>query len=115
MINIISLTKGSQKPSLNPDPERRVMPVPIDRFNGSVLHSQQDLLAVEEPLQIRLNYRVNGMRTEKDVAITMRTPGHDVDLAAGFLFSEGILEDSHQILRVRQACKVSKNKVSAIV
>lgn len=75
MTNIISLTKDSQKPALNPDPERHIMPVPIDRFNGSVLHSQQDLLAVEEPLQIRLNYQVNGMRTEKDVAITMAHSG----------------------------------------
>ena len=43
----------------------------------------QDLLAVEEPLQIRLNGR--------DLAITMRTPGYDSELATGFLFTEGIL------------------------
>jgi FdhD protein len=43
----------------------------------------EDLLAVEEPLEIR----VGG----QSLAITMRTPGHDVDLAAGFLVSEGII------------------------
>ena len=110
MSNIISLTKGFQKPSASPDPERRIAPVPIDRFNGSVHLSEQDLIAVEEPLQIRLNYQIDGIRTEKDVAITMRTPGHDVDLAAGFLFSEGILKDPQQILRVRQSCKISNGK-----
>lgn len=56
----------------------------ITRFTvgaGSVL--REDTLAVEEPLEIR----VGG----KALAITMRTPGHDVDLAAGFLVSEGVI------------------------
>jgi FdhD protein len=44
---------------------------------------QEDLVAVEEPLQIRMNGR--------DVAVTMRTPGHDDELAAGFLFTEGVI------------------------
>ncbi|OFW28180.1 MAG: hypothetical protein A3J28_15610 [Acidobacteria bacterium RIFCSPLOWO2_12_FULL_60_22] len=62
------------------------MPVPIEKFMGSAVCSQQDLLAVEEPLQIRLAYKTSGVRTEKDISITMRTPGHDAELAAGFLF-----------------------------
>src|SRR5215471_11883027 len=49
----------------------------------------QDRLAVEEPLEIRLN--------GKPVSVTMRTPGHDFDLAAGFLFTEGIVRESRQI------------------
>ena len=44
---------------------------------------REDLLAVEEPLEIRVNSR--------SMAITMRTPGHDFDLAAGFLVSEGVI------------------------
>ncbi|MEO7147649.1 MAG: formate dehydrogenase accessory sulfurtransferase FdhD [Terrimesophilobacter sp.] len=43
----------------------------------------EDLLAVEEPLEIRVGGR--------SLAITMRTPGHDIDLAAGFLVSEGVI------------------------
>lgn len=43
----------------------------------------EDLLAVEEPLEMRVNGRT--------LAVTMRTPGHDVDLAAGFLVSEGVI------------------------
>jgi len=43
----------------------------------------EDLLTVEEPLEIRV-----GGRT---LAVTMRTPGHDFDLAAGFLVSEGVI------------------------
>jgi FdhD protein len=43
---------------------------------------EQDLVAVEEPLQIRIGSR--------SIAITMRTPGQDAELAVGFLFTEGI-------------------------
>jgi FdhD protein len=55
--------------------------------------SRQDLVAVEEPLEIRLG--------ETTVSITMRTPGHDPDLAVGFLFTEGIVDDPGQIVSVR--------------
>lgn len=109
MTQVISLTTRSGRPPISPDLVQRVVPVPIDKFNGSVLRSQQDLLAVEEPLQIRLIYKRNGIRREKDIAITMRTPGDDIDLAVGFLFSEGVLQSSDQILRARQACGVSKS------
>jgi FdhD protein len=51
-----------------------------------------DVVAVEEPLGIRIGYsRPDGSRAEEDVSITMRTPGHDDDLAVGFLFTEGII------------------------
>jgi FdhD protein len=52
----------------------------------------QDLVAVEEPLQIRLG--------ESDVAITMRTPGQDRELALGFLYTEGLLTNPDQIADV---------------
>jgi len=110
MSKIMSVTKGSRAASVSSDRDRGTMPVLIDKFDGSVLCSQQDLLAVEEPLQIRLNYQINGIRTEKDVAITMRTPGNDVDLAAGFLFSEGILEEPDQIVQPRDAGEASKSR-----
>jgi FdhD protein len=54
--------------------------------------SVADVVATEEPLGIRLGYsRADGSRAEEDVSITMRTPGHDADLAVGFLFTEGII------------------------
>ena len=59
------------------------MPIHKARDGDSILPAQ-DLLAVEEPLQIRVNGR--------GLSITMRTPGHDGELAAGFLFTEGIVK-----------------------
>lgn len=51
----------------------------------------RDLLAIEEPMETRLIYRSGRQRRRKTVAITMRTPGNDVELALGFLFGEGII------------------------
>ncbi len=59
-----------------------------------------DLLAVEEPLEIQLTFGRPGERLTKPITVTMRTPGHDHELAAGFLLSEGVIEDSSQILRI---------------
>jgi FdhD protein len=55
-----------------------------------------DRLATEEPLEIRL--RAGG--ESRTVAITMRTPGHDFELAAGFLHGEGILDDADALLGI---------------
>lgn len=61
---------------------------------------EDDLLAVEEPLEIRLGFAQNGRLTHKSISITMRTPGSDEDLAVGFLFTEGIVQKPEQIRRV---------------
>lgn len=57
-----------------------------------------DVLAVEEPLEIRLGF-ADG--THKAVSITMRTPGEDAELAAGFLFTEGIISHPDQVKQIR--------------
>lgn len=62
---------------------RSILTVPVQKFGAGEPAAQQDLLAVEEPLEIRIG--------EKNIAITMRTPGQDAELAAGFLFTEGIV------------------------
>src|SRR5947207_10087663 len=64
--------------------------VPIRRIPGG---DDEDVVAVEEPLEIRVG--------DQPVSITMRTPGEDYDLAAGFLFTEGVLRARHDIQSVR--------------
>ena len=72
--------------------------VPVRKVHSSGSSTQQDLLAVEEPLEIRLQYS-NGDATRRTqaLAITMRTPGHDRELAAGFLLSEGLVRQTADI------------------
>ncbi len=79
---------------------RSILTVPVQKIEGESSSPFQDLLAIEEPLEIRLG--------DKTVSITMRTPGHDFELAAGFLFTEGILQDSQQIHGIRRS-KPSSN------
>lgn len=57
-----------------------------------------DVLAVEEPLEIRLGFPDG---TRKAISITMRTPGDDGELAAGFLFTEDIISSPDQIEQIR--------------
>ena len=66
-------------------------PVRIVRFDGEAAPvATDDSLAVEEPLEIRVGGR--------SVAVVMRTPGHDRELAAGFLVTEGLLHRPEQVL-----------------
>lgn len=62
---------------------------PVVRYDGACFTHGEDRLAVEEPLEIRIN--------DGPLAITMRTPGHDAELAAGFCHTEGIVREPDEI------------------
>lgn len=62
--------------------------VEITKYTNEAWQRVSDLVAIEEPLNISLS--VQGL--ERSIAITMRTPGSDADLAYGFLFTEGIIQ-----------------------
>lgn len=65
--------------------------VHITRMHQNERLEADDILAAEEPLEIRINYPADGGRVSKSLSITMRTPGADKELAVGFLFTEGII------------------------
>ena len=71
---------------------------------------ETDTLAVEEPLEIRVGFTENGKQTHRAVSITMRTPGNDFELAAGFLFTEGILASENQIASIKHCGKFPNNQ-----
>ncbi len=77
--------------------EQRVVEVAVQRIAGTRRSRDRDLLAVEEPLEIRLEYGPRRARTGRSVTVTMRTPGYDVELAAGFLFAEGLVRRREDI------------------
>lgn len=58
----------------------------------------EDVVATEEPLEIRLAYsRPDGTRAQQSISVTMRTPGNDGELAVGFLYTEGIIRNKGDI------------------
>ena len=59
-----------------------------------------DFVASEEPLGISINYWEKGRSVQRDLSITMRTPGDDENLAIGFLYSEGFIDSIHSIEKI---------------
>jgi len=81
--------------------EQGVVDMAVERWSGSDVLEERDLLAVEETLEIRLVYGVAHQRTRKTISVTMRTPGNDLELTVGFLFAEGIVRCPEDIGNVR--------------
>ncbi|WP_376796188.1 formate dehydrogenase accessory sulfurtransferase FdhD [Thermogemmatispora sp.] len=73
----------------------RVMSARVQHWEQARSHLREEALAVEEPLEVRLNQR--------RLAVIMRTPGHDRELALGFLFNEGLIHEAQEVLRVEEA------------
>src|SRR5690349_10075505 len=70
-----------------------------------------DLVAIEEPLEIRVSYAFKEVRRTEPAAITMRTPGHEEELAIGFLFSEGLITRREDILDIRLLGESGRNEL----
>jgi len=64
----------------------------VSEWNDGELRRKDDYLAAEEPLEIRVG--------NEPLSVTMRTPGHDRELAAGFLFTEGFVQSREQIVKL---------------
>ncbi len=65
----------------------------VSEWNENHFQRKDDYLATEEPLEIRIG--------AEPLSVTMRTPGHDLELAAGFLFTEGIISSGNQIISLQ--------------
>jgi FdhD protein len=87
-------------PHANPPPARsaqdplRQITTEIARWQGAKAETASDELVAEEPLEVRLR---DDQGNARSLAVIMRTPGHDEELAAGFLYTEGLLRDHSEI------------------
>jgi FdhD protein len=76
------------------DPER-VMQVNVTHWQHNEAQARDEQLTVEEPFEIRISHT--------SLAVIMRTPGHDRELAMGFLFSEGVISQADEVLTLEDA------------
>lgn len=84
-----------------------VSSVNITRIHANQPEQTLDLLAVEEPMEIRLGFGQAHMREQKSIAVTMRTPGNDFELALGFLFTEGIIQNQQDIYKIQYCTELN--------
>ena len=82
---------------MSPTVSQGAAQVSILRVDANGPAAREDSVAVEEPLEIQLSYTRRGIRAVKSISITMRTPGSDRELAAGFLLTEGVIPDGAAI------------------
>jgi FdhD protein len=78
-------------------PGKSATPVKVETYSGSVRSRRKDVVAVEEPLEIRIEDRADGAPRTTTLSVTMRTPGDDFSLVAGFLHGEGLLRARSEI------------------
>lgn len=72
----------------------------VTKYTGDTGAPFTDVLAIEEPLEIRIEYGPENERVIKNLSVTMRTPGDDADLVAGFLFTEGMVKNSGDLTEI---------------
>jgi len=80
--------------------EKRFKKIKITRQTSSGSISELDKVAEEAPLELKLIYNAENSRIEMPLAVTMRTPGDDMNLAMGFLFTEGIIQKAKDIIQM---------------
>lgn len=87
----------------------------VQRVQNGAVAAVEDLLVTEEPLEIRLGHGPLDAREEFRLSVTMRTPGHDAELATGFLLTEGIIAAASDLLRVEYCAQVKPEERGNVV
>ena len=98
-------------------PRTPVTAADVERITREGREATSDLVAVEEPLQILLEHGPSHSREETPLAVTMRTPGHDVDLVTGFRHAEGVIARADDLISVRHCARADTpdNVVRAVL
>ncbi len=92
-------------------PRGPVAQVYVTRFDGNESRQRRDRVASEEPLEIRAG---GPGQQAVSVAVTMRTPGNDFELAAGFLFTEGLIASHDEVASIRYCADVDEQQYNVV-
>jgi FdhD protein len=76
------------------DPQR-VIQASVTHWQEDEYQQREDALTVEEPVEVRIDHQ--------SLAVIMRTPGHDFELAMGFLFTEGVISRADEVVKIEVA------------
>jgi FdhD protein len=87
------------------DPNRSFTDTSVVKVEGLQSRVAEETLAVEEPLEIQLVHGPADARSMKSISVTMRTPGDDFELAAGFLMTEGVVRDINDVDQIVYAAE----------
>ena len=88
------------------DPER-VMNVRVTHWQEQTQQQREDALTVEEPFEVRIDHR--------SLAVIMRTPGNDHELALGFLFSEGVISQAEEVSAIEDEIDADRLPLANVV
>src|SRR2546422_11395720 len=88
------------------DPQR-VMQVNLTHWQEQTSQQREDALTVEEPFEVRIDHQ--------SLAVIMRTPGHDHELAMGFLFTEGVIRQPGDVLAIEDATEADGLPLANVV
>ena len=87
----------------------------ITKYSKNSFSQSEDAIALESPLEIRLGFGHIDEREQKNISVTMRTPGNDEELSLGFLITEGIIEQSNDLLSIKHCGDVKQEEKNNII
>lgn len=87
----------------------------VKKISAATATAAADTVATEEPLEIRLEYMAAGRRISKSISVTMRTPGSDEELALGFLYTEGIIKTTGEVIAITHAAADNENVIVVVL
>ncbi len=92
-----------------------VSAVNVHKARADESKQTSDLVAVEEPLEVRVQFGPEQSRKERVLAVIMRTPGHDEFLTLGFMCTEGIIQEESQVLSLKHCTNVPETAAGNVI
>ncbi len=93
----------------------KVNALSIEKHQLESKSEQDDLIVVEEPLQIQIEFGLENCRYRKNLLVTMRTPGEDDYLAIGLLKSEGVISSGEDVISAKHCIKVKPEEEGNVI